>query len=501
MSVSGGRESAVPKASTQLLPEPLPGLPARDPPWAQTPDLFTIPVVSGPDPLLCLLLLLLLASHSQKPEGGHPPQKFEYKLSFKGPSLGLEHHSRAIMKHVSCACVCVPRETQDFSGSTPFSPYSPEPAAQPCRTGGLVVLSLSTRTHLVLSVLLQSKTGRGTGKRSPTQRHGVFLNTSRYLDLVCFDVGSLLLTLGSFFGVSAAIRTLEGKSRGTVPNESSWKHILRNTGCGTSHFLTVVSGPRLCLPPRLFVEVEQLHLVQLEGLWARLALGTREDMIPKLSSKDEEGEIIFDLEETLNRHKQILQNLSEHLAQAERQWKQQLGSPGQARPEGTWDSAKVSTLLSGQWTLLQDLLGDTATHMASRAQVFYLPVGIKHHFSELAQILSLLQKDLGPAVRGKKAGGKDPCLHDQPPGAPSCLQPSTFLFFLLIQTVVFSFYLHSGQAKGATEGSRSGEAVVNKQELDESLQDCLSLPLSPAPCILRALGALRRQALSPSMHG
>nr|KAF6500702.1 lectin, mannose binding 1 like [Molossus molossus] len=85
------------------------------------------------------------------------------------------------------------------------------------------------------------------------------------------------------------------------------------------------------------------------------------------------GEIIFDLEETLNRHKQILQNLSEHLAQAERQWKQQLGSPGQARPEGTWD---------------------TATHMASRAQVFYLPVGIKHHFSEWAQILSLLQKDL-----------------------------------------------------------------------------------------------------------
>lgn len=44
---------------------------------------------------------------------------------------------------------------------------------------------------------------------------------------------------------------------------------------------------------------------------------------------------------------------------------------------------------------------DAAAHMASRAQVFYLPVGTKHHFSELAQILSLLQKDLrGPAVRG-----------------------------------------------------------------------------------------------------
>lgn len=50
------------------------------------------------------------------------------------------------------------------------------------------------------------------------------------------------------------------------------------------------------------------------------------------------GEIIFDLEETLNRYEQILQDLSEHLAQAERQWKQQPGSPGQARPEGAWVS-------------------------------------------------------------------------------------------------------------------------------------------------------------------
>lgn len=64
-----GRESGVPTASTYLLPtcpslDPLPGLPGRDPPWAQTPDLFTVPVVSGPDPLLCLLFLLLLAPHS-----------------------------------------------------------------------------------------------------------------------------------------------------------------------------------------------------------------------------------------------------------------------------------------------------------------------------------------------------------------------------------------------------------------------------------------------------
>lgn len=46
---------------------------------------------------------------------------------------------------------------------------------------------------------------------------------------------------------------------------------------------------------------------------------------------------------------------------------------------------------------------DAATHMASRAKVFYLPVGIKHHFLELDQILSLLQEDLlGPVVRRKE---------------------------------------------------------------------------------------------------
>ena len=62
---------------------------------------------------------------------------------------------------------------------------------------------------------------------------------------------------------------------------------------------------------------------------------------------------------------------------------------------------------------------DAAAHMASRAQVFYLPVGTKHHFLELAQILSLLQKDLrGPVVRGKEGGtvGLSPLL-------PALLQP------------------------------------------------------------------------------
>lgn len=42
-------------------------------------------------------------------------------------------------------------------------------------------------------------------------------------------------------------------------------------------------------PPQPFLEMEKLRLVrQLEGLQAKLALSTREDLIPKLSSKDQE---------------------------------------------------------------------------------------------------------------------------------------------------------------------------------------------------------------------
>jgi mannose-binding-like lectin 1 len=45
---------------------------------------------------------------------------------------------------------------------------------------------------------------------------------------------------------------------------------------------------------------------------------------------------------------------------------------------------------------------DAAAHMASGTQVFYLPVGTQHHFLELDQILSLLQKDLRGLVVRKK---------------------------------------------------------------------------------------------------
>ncbi|XP_021796424.1 protein ERGIC-53-like isoform X8 [Papio anubis] len=141
------------------------------------------------------------------------------------------------------------------------------------------------------------------------------------------------------------------------------------------------------------------------------------------------GERLFDLEEMLGRHSQILQalrGLSEQLAQAERQWKQQLGPPGQARPDGGWDSAKVDALLHGQRTLLQALqeMRDAAVRMAAEAQVSYLPVGTEHHFLELDHILGLLQKELqGPAQAGAEREPAGVSVHRQPFSGSCTIHP------------------------------------------------------------------------------
>ncbi|XP_045372806.1 protein ERGIC-53-like isoform X3 [Camelus bactrianus] len=508
-------------------------------------------VVLGLDPRLCLLLSLL---NLCSPEGGHPPprRRFEYKLSFKGPRLALpgagipfwSHHGDAIpgLEEVRLAPSMRNRSGAVWS-RTPvlFSAWEVDMQMRvtgPGRRGaqGMAVWYTQGRGQ-VGSVLGALASGDGIGilfdslaedvQNSPAIRvlagdghtlyeplgdggsrvlgscHRDFRNrpypfraritywgqrlrvsfnsglTPSDPDEVCVDVGPLLLAPGGFFGVSAATSTLADDH-------------------DVLSFLTFsLSEPGPEPPLQPFLEAEHLRLArQLKGLQARLALGTKEDMIPKLNSEvQEEGERIFDLEETLDRHRQILQalqGLSKQLAQAKKQWKKQLGSPGQARLEGAWDSAKVSALLHGQRTLLQDLqeMRHAAAHMASRAQVFYLPVGTKHHFLELAQTLSLLQKDLrAPAVRGKegKPAAKDTYLHGRPPGVSSCLQPGFFLFILLIQTVGFFCYVH----------------FSSKQELDKNLLDYLStgsFPLSPAPQIPKALGVLRRQPPSPSIH-
>uniref|UniRef100_A0A452TED3 Lectin, mannose binding 1 like n=1 Tax=Ursus maritimus TaxID=29073 RepID=A0A452TED3_URSMA len=522
-------------------------------------------VVGGPKPWRCLLLLLLLGPHS--PEGASPPQRrFEYKLSFKGPRPALpgagipfwSHHGDAIL---GLEEVRLAPSLQNRSGAVwsrvpvLFSAWEVEVQMRvtgPGRRGaqGLAVWYTRGRGQ-VGSVLEGPASWDGIGilfdssaedaQNSPAirvlasdghtryeprgdgasrvlgschrdfrnlpypfraritywgQRLRVSLNsglTPNDLDEVCVDTGPLLLAPGGFFGVSAATSTLADD------------HDILS-------FLTFsLSEPDPKPPAHPFLEMEELRLArQLEGLRARLALGTREDVIPQLSSEvQDEGERSFGLEETLGRHRQILQalqGLSKQVAQAERQWKKQLGSPGHARPVGAWvsgpwgtqspacrpgkarslrhwDSAKVSALLHGQRTLLQHLqeMRDAAAHVASRAQLFYLPVGTKHHFLELDQILSLLQKDLqGPL----KAAAKKPRPPGQHPGASSCLRPNIFLFFLLLQTLGFFCYVHF------------------RQELDKSLWDCLSpgSPLCPAPSISEALGVLRRQPFSPSMH-
>ncbi|XP_039094147.1 protein ERGIC-53-like [Hyaena hyaena] len=501
-------------------------------------------VVSGPDALFCLLLLLLLGSHN--PVGASPPQRrFEYKLSFKGPRLALpgagipfwSHHGDAIP---GLEAVRLAPSMQNRSGAVwsrdpvLFSAWEVDMQMRvtgPGRRGakgmamwytrgrgqvgsvlegpaswdgiGILFDSSSEDTQNSPTIRVLASDGhihyepRGDGasrvlgschrdfRNLPTplrvritywgQRLRVSLNrglTPDNLDEVCVDVGPLLLAPGGFFGVSAAT--------GTLADDHDILSFLT--------FSLNEPDPKPSPPP--FLEMEQLRLLkQLEGLRARLALGTREDVIPKLSSEvQEEGERILGLEETLGRYNQILQalqGLSRQLTQAEKQWRKHLGVPGHTRPEGDWDSAKVSALLRGQRTLLQDLqeMRDAAAHVVSKAQLFYLPVGTQHHFLELAQILSLLQRDLRAPL---KAAAKNPRPSGQPPRASSCLRPAIFLFFLLIQTIGFFCYLNFG-----------------RQELGKSLQDCLSTgssPLRPAPRIPGALGILRRQTLSSSIR-
>ncbi|XP_040824412.1 protein ERGIC-53-like [Ochotona curzoniae] len=285
----------------------------------------------------------------------------------------------------------------------------------------------------------------------------------------CVDVGPLILPSGGFFGVSAATGTLADD------------HDLLT-------FLTFsLQEPSPEDAPHPISESEQLRLAgQLQGLRARLALGTREDIVPKLDFKAQDmGERLPDLDETLSRYSQVLQALralSEQLVQAERQWKQQLGLPGQVRPEGGWDSAKLSTLLSAQQTLLQALqeMRHRAVLMASGARVSFLPLGTAHHFSELEQTLSLLHKDLRGVVKTASQAPRSP---GGRPRASSCLRPGVFLLFLVTQTVGFFCYLHF------------------RQELDKRFRECLSrsaLALGPALHPAGALGALRRQPFNPS---
>ncbi|KAM4832673.1 protein ERGIC-53-like [Urocitellus parryii] len=504
--------------------------------------------VHGPDRLLCLLFLLL-APHSAE-EDRPPWRRFEYKLSFKGPRLALpgagipfwSHHGDTILGLEEVRLVPSMRNQKGTvwsETSVLFPAWEVEMQMRVTGPGhrgaqGMAVWYTQNRGQVgsvfgglaswdgigiffdssaedtqdspVIRVVTSDgyvpseQLGDGASHQVLGSCHRDFRNrpypirtritywrqrlrvslstglTPSDPDEVCVDVGSVLLAPGGFFGVSAATSTLADDH-------------------DVLSFLTFsLNEPGPEVPPQPFLEMEQLRLArQLEGLQAKLALGSRVVIIPQPNSKaQEEGERFFGLEETLGRHNKILQDLqalSEQLAQAEMQWKKQLGFLGQARPEGAWDSAKISTLLYGQQTLLQALqeMSNAAARMASGAQVFYLPVGTEHHFLELDQILSLLHKSLrDPTFPFQKAAVKSPRPYGWPPGASTCLRPGIFLFFLLIQTLGFFCYVN-----------------LSRQELDKRLRECLStgnLPLGAVPHISRVLGTLRRQPFSPSMH-
>ncbi|XP_021063045.1 protein ERGIC-53-like isoform X1 [Mus pahari] len=499
----------------------------------------------GLSPSLCLLSLLL-ALHGAERSQTPPLRRFEYKLSFKGPRLAVpgagipfwSHHGDAIpgLEEVRLVPSMKNRSGAVWSNiSVSFPSWEVEMQMRvtgPGRRGaqGVTMWYTQDRDQVgsvaegraswdgigiyfdsstsdvqdspVIRVLasdgrdLREQSGDGSVRELGSchrdfrnrpfpfrarvtywrQRLRVSLSgglTPKDPEEVCVDVEPLLLAPGGFFGVSAATSTLAADDHDVL---SFLTFSLREPGPEEA--------------PQPLMEKDQLHLARkLEELKARLALGTREASMPTLNSQaQEEGERFFNLEDTLGRQSQILQALqalSRQMDQAERHWKQQLGSTVQVRPEGGWNTAKVSTLLYGQRTLIQALqeMREAAARMASGARVFYLPVGTKHHFSELDHILSLLQKDLRGLV---KKTAKAPRPSGWLPGSSTCLHTSIFLFFLLIQTVGFFCYMN-----------------FSRQELDEKLREYLStgsLSLEPASPITRTIGVLRRQPISPSMQ-
>ncbi|XP_052044190.1 protein ERGIC-53-like isoform X2 [Apodemus sylvaticus] len=497
----------------------------------------------GLSPSLCLLSLLL-ALHTAERSQPSPQRRFEYKLSFKGPRLAVpgagipfwSHHGDAIpgLEEVRLAPSMKNRSGAVWSKiSVSFPSWEVEMQMRvtgPGRRGaqgvtvwytkdrdqvGSVVEGLASwdgvriyfdsstsgvQNGPAIRVLasdghdLQEQFGDGTIRELGSchrdfrnrpypfraritywrQRLRVSLSgglTPNDPEEVCVDVEPLHLAPGGFFGVSAATSILADDH-------------------DVLSFLTFsLREPSPEEAPQPFLEKEQFHLARkLEELKAKLALGTTEDSLPPLNAKAQEGgESFFNLEDTLGRQSQILQALqalSRQMDQAKRQWKQQLGSSLQVRPEGGWNTAKVSTLLYGQRTLIQALqeMREAAARMASGAQVFYLPVGTEHHFVDLDQILSLLQKDLRDLVKKTSKSSRPSGWF---PGSSTCLRTSIFLVFLLIQTVGFFCYMNF------------------RQELDKRLQEYLStgsLSLEPALPISRTIGVLRRQPVSPSMQ-
>ncbi|XP_063099408.1 protein ERGIC-53-like isoform X4 [Cavia porcellus] len=443
-----------------------------------------MPGAQGLDVLLCLLFLLLLAPHSI--EGGSPPlppqRRFEYKLSFKSPRLAWPgvgipfwtHHGDAILglEEVRLAPSLRNRSGAVWSRTlVSFPAWEVETQMRvtgPGRRG--------TQGMVVWYTLDGNLVGSVPRRLASRDGVGIFFNSSAEdtrnspaIRVLASDGHSPHKQLGN--GGSRVLGSCHWDFRNRPypfrARITYWQQRLR---------VSLSSGFTPNDPEDICIDVGPLLLTPGGYFGVSAATGALA------------GERLFDLQETLSRHSHILQaiwGLSEHLAQVKKQWKQQLRSPGWVRTEVGWDSAKVSTLLCGQQTLLQGLqdMRDVAARMALEAQVASLPVGTKHHFLELDRILGLLHKDLQGTQKVAAKGPQNPGWR---PGTPTCLRPGIFLLFLLIQTAGFFYYVN-----------------FSRQKLDKKLQESWSLgslSLGPAPDVPSTLGALRRQPFSCSAH-
>ncbi|XP_056671298.1 protein ERGIC-53-like [Monodelphis domestica] len=286
------------------------------------------------------------------------------------------------------------------------------------------------------------------------------LTTQGATDEVCTEVGPLLLPPGGFFGVSAAT--------GTLADDHDVLSFLTFSLSKPAPEFSPQALPYIIPESEQHRLKNQLHDLQKE-------LKRRKETSPESdSATPSPGEGLFDLELTLRRHSQVLeelQDLSGKMAQTMGQWWNQmqiLRSLDKEKPETDgaqargWNSAAVRVLLHGQQTLLQNMekMRAAAARMTSKAEAFYLPVGTEHHFQELHQTLTLMQRDVESLLHLPKHAAKA----SYPPAGPQrvlCLSQGIFLLFLLIQTGCAFYCLLFRTVREHHESAKTGPRSKN----------------------------------------
>ncbi|XP_068927291.1 protein ERGIC-53-like [Petaurus breviceps papuanus] len=436
------------------------------------------------DPSLLCLLCLLLPSYSQAMAASPWHRRFEYKFSFKGPRLAIvgqeipfwNHHGDAIpgLEEVRLAPSMRNKSGVMWTQSAiPFPNWEVEVAFHVSGLGRLGAEGMAVwyardrgqtgpalggpavwdgigilfdsfdnddQNNPVIQVLandgqipydhLRDGGGQVLGSCLRDFRNQLYpfrvrityweeklrvsvnngLTTQGPIDEICTEVGPLLLPPGGFFGVSAATGTLADD------------HDILS-------FLTFsLSKPVPEALPYVILEAEQHRLKhQLQDLQKELKLQKETSPKPDLATPSW-GEVYLDLELTLKRHSQVLeqlQDLSGKMTQTVEQWRSQMQSLGHldkkkqeadgAQARG-WNSHAARALFQGQQTLLQNMqeMRAAAALITSKAKAFYLPVGTEHHFQELHHTLTLLQRDVESLLhlpmklgKGRSVGGAE----------------------------------------------------------------------------------------------